>query len=129
MHPFVSKYFSSLIVSGVIAVSFFVFIFQLVSVNANRDARSNSIRGIERECVKLKEEIKSLEALKDRLQNAALLKHNSALPEGFKEDVPADRVIRVRTMSIPYGTGRRSVSTTPKTLAVELNELSLLSSR
>jgi hypothetical protein len=129
MPNFVSKHFSSVLMSCVIAVSFLVFVFQLVAVNANRDARSNSIRKIEKDCVKLKEEIKSLEALKDRQQNAALLERNPALPENFTEEVPSDCIIRVRTMSIPYGAGRNTSSVTPKTLAVELNELALISGR
>ncbi|MBQ8445730.1 MAG: hypothetical protein IJX22_05035 [Opitutales bacterium] len=127
MHPFISKYFSSILMACVIVVSFFVFIFQLVSVNASRDARSNSIRRIEKECVVRQERIKSLEALKERQQNAALLKHNPALPENFTEEVPSQCIIRVRPMSTPYGAGRSSSARTPKTLAVELSELAVAS--
>lgn len=129
MPPFISKYFSSILMTCVIAVSFFVFIFQLVAVNASRDARSNSIRNIEKSCVTLQESIKSLEALKERQQNAPLLMRNPALSESFTDEVPSECVIRVRTMSIPYGTGRSTSSLTPKALAVELNELALSSGR
>lgn len=113
----------------VIAVSFFVFVFQLVAVNASRDARSNSIRSIEKDCIMLQERIKSQEALKERQQNASLLKKNPALSESFTDEVPSECVIRVRTMSIPYGAGRSTSSLTPKALAVELNELALTSGR
>ncbi|MBR6797396.1 MAG: hypothetical protein IKM45_01740 [Opitutales bacterium] len=129
MPNYISKHLPSFLMGCVIAVSFLVFVFQLVSVNATRDAKSNAIRRIEKDCVKLKEEIKSLEALKDRQQNAALLERNPHLPEDFKEEISSDSIIRVRTMSTPYGTSRRASSLTPKALAIELNELALQSGR
>lgn len=129
MPTFIAKHFSSVVMTCVIVISFFVFIFQLISVNATRDAKSNAIRRIEKDCVKLSEEIKSLESLKDRQQNAALLENDPHLPEDFKGEISSDCIIRVRTMSTPYGTSRRSSALTPKALAIELNELAVHSGR
>ena len=124
MFSYICKNFSNACMLLVIACTFLVAMFQLVSVNATRDRKSDGIRRIEKECAGLSEEIKSLQATKARLCNAEILRGNAGLPKDFREPKP-EEIIRVRTMSIPHGTGR--VQSAPKALAVELSELAALS--
>ncbi len=124
MFSYICKNFPNACIIGIIVGTFFVAMFQLISVNATRDRESDSIRRIEKECTELEKEIESLRAQKARLCNAETLGGNPALPKDFKEP---KKIIRVRTMSIPYGTGR--IQPAPKALAIDLSELAALSSR
>lgn len=123
MFSYICKNFSNVCMLCVIAGTFLVATFQLVSVNATRDRKSDGIRRIEKECAALTEEIKSLQATKARLCNTEILRGNAGLPKDFKEP---EQIIRVRTTNIPHGVGR-AVSVKPKALAVELSELAAYS--
>ncbi len=127
MYNCIFKTLSNLIALCVIVVTLFLFIFQLVSVNATRDRKSDDIRRTEKACINLKNEIKALRADKERLCNAEILRRNQELPADMKE-VPNEKIIRVRTMSVPCGTGRYAAPA-PQELAIELNELAALSKR
>lgn len=127
MFNFITKNFPNVCAGLVIIATFFIFIFQLVSINASRDVKSANIRRIERECAKLETEIKDLQAKKERLCNTEILRANSGLPEDFKE-IPNEDIIRVRTRSVPYGASRSRTSNA-KDVAVELNELAIISKR
>lgn len=124
MTNYIFKNFPNACMLCVILASFFIFIFQLVSINASRDVKSDSISRIERDCAKLATEIKALQATKARLCNSELLRHNPGISEDLKE-VPNEKIIRVRPHSIPYGTGRNTAPV-PKALAIELTELAAL---
>ncbi len=118
MFSYICKNFPNIFVIGIIVATFCVATFKLVSVNATRDRKSDDIRRIEKDCAALEKEIESLQAQKAKLCNTKTLSGNPALPGGFKEP---EKIIRVRTMCIPYASGR--VQPAPKTLAVDLCEL------
>ena len=118
MFSFIYKNFPNVCMFCVIIGTAFVATFQLVSVNATRDRKSDDIRRIEKDCAALEKEIESLQAQKATLCNTQTLSWNRALRGGFKEP---EKIIRVRTMCIPYASGR--VQPAPKALAVDLCEL------
>lgn len=125
MSKFIFRNFPNVCAVCVAAATLFLFVFQLLAVNATRDAASERIRAIGEECKVQKDRIKALQAEKDRLCNTEALRQNIS---GELKDVPNENIIRVRTMSIPYGAGR-DVSLNPKALAVELTELATLTKR
>ena len=125
---FRNRHFPSLCVAGVMALTLFVFIFQLVAINASRDAKSDNIRRIERDCRRLREEIKSLEETKARLCNAEVLRCNPAVEARGLREVPNEQIIRVRPQDVPFFAGGNT-ALPPKALAIELSELATLSRR
>lgn len=127
---FKNRHFPSFCVLGFMLISLFAFIFQLVAINASRDAKSDNIRRIEHDCAKLAGDIKSLEETKARLCNAEVLRCSPAIQALALKDVPNEKIIRVRTprTSVPSGRQASAFALQPKALAVELNELATLSS-
>lgn len=123
-----NRHFPSICVAGIMAITLFVFIFQLVAVNASRDAKSDNIRRIERDCQRLREEIKSLEETKARLCNAEVLRCNPAVEKRGLREIPNGQIIRVRPQNVPFSVGSSS-TLPPRALAIELSELATLSRR
>lgn len=100
-----------------------------ISISKQCDTTSNHIRIIEQECEKLKEEIKSQTATKDRLSNAEVLRNNAALEQNRLKE--PEKIIRVETSrAFRSGKNLNTAGTSdirPKDLAVELGELAVLS--
>lgn len=126
MPQFISKNFASFCAVCVIVVTLFVFVFRLVSIQAERDAKSDAISAIEAQSAQLKKELENLRAEKERLCNTEKIRHNPILPHALRE-VPNEEIIRVRTQSIPYGSGKNSAGA--RSLAVELTDLAALTKR
>ncbi|HIV03737.1 MAG TPA: hypothetical protein IAC75_01115 [Candidatus Spyradosoma merdigallinarum] len=125
LNPVVKKHIMNIALGGLLVVTLLYFVFQLVSANATRDRTSDNIARIEKECVRLTESIRGLQATKDRLCNAELLRHNPCLPAELKE-IPNENIRRVDMMSAPRGSGRLAAPPVPKALAIELSEMALL---
>lgn len=127
MSKYIFKNFPNFCAVCIILGTLFLFIFQLLSVNATRDRASERIREIEAACKQEEATIRSLDDTKTRLCESnvlrATLQREQTGTEYFMES--PETIIRVRPQSIPYGAGRAPA---PQTTAVELSELAALSS-